>query len=210
MNIWLNISFQIPEAHLSHTSSKFSSHLMQPDNISANTGTQFIWPRWMEARTIFFIYIFRQLRKRLQPLWVTVGRPVTYIGEAHLTGEAAARKHGRGRALGIYPSLQISSHSWQSSSLSGPLVPIWLVIRCTLDTRGREAEWTRINWGDHDGVWWAAFNYGGVTLIPPRLCCHVKTEMKLPSREAERVRTDLTFASDAFAKRHHADEGSVL
>lgn len=121
---------------------------------------------------------------------MTGGRPVAYIGGAHLTGEAAARKLGGGRALGILPLLQIPSHSWQSSSVSGPLAPIWLVIRCALDTRGCETEWMRINCGDHDGVWWAAFSHRGVTLIHPRLGCHVETEMELPSGEN---RPDLSF-----------------
>lgn len=121
---------------------------------------------------------------------MTGGRPVAYIGGAHLTGKAAARKLGGGRALGILPLLQIPSHSWQSSSVSGPLVPIWLVIRCALDTRGCETEWMRINCGDHDGVWWAAFSHRGVTLIHPRLGCHVETEMELPSGEN---RPDLSF-----------------
>lgn len=67
----------------------------------------------MEARAFFFFspYIFNSEGKRLQPPPVTVSRPVTYIGGAHLTGEAAARKRGRGTALGILPSPQIPSHS---------------------------------------------------------------------------------------------------
>lgn len=214
MNIWLNISFQIPEAHLSHTSSKFSSHLMQPDNISANTESRSGSDKLRIVQSVvFFVFFplyFQQWRKRLQPPRVTGSQPVTYIGGAHLTGEATARKPGRGRALGILPSLQIPSHSWQSSSVSGALVPIWSAVRCALDTRGCEAEWTQINCGDHDGVWWPAFSHGGVTLIPPRLGCHVKKEMESPGQAAEWVRTDLTSASDAFSKRYRADEGSVL
>lgn len=123
MNIWLNISFQIPEAHLSDTSSKFSSHLMQPDNISANTVALSVsgldeW-RLVQSLCVYmyiYIFFFPTVRKKAAAA-VSDCRPT-----CHLHRRSTSYRRGRRTEAGSWQSTGNSPVTADSISLLTKLI----------------------------------------------------------------------------------------
>lgn len=123
MNIWLNISFQIPEAHPSHTSSKFSSHLMQRDNISANTAAQSLsgLDEWTLVLVLFFFF--------LNTLYIvkkeTAGAVSDWRPTCHLHRRSASHRRGRRTEARWWQGAGNSPAAADSISLLTKLISQW-------------------------------------------------------------------------------------